>query len=315
MVQKKVDATQVDITVGLPSVNVLLGDAPTPFVSWYFDATVSPQQGVAIPPATGIPSLDGIWNGPGPGSYLTDVGFGFVYNGPTYQQGFAIETLGAITPGSLYTAGVYPGVSLTGGAGGGATANITVAGGIVTSVVLVDGGFDYKVGDVLSALAVDIGGTGSGFSIPVFTLVPRDFVVWGLNTLEIELNVLPASAISYLQPSISLRDIDDDGYTFGIVWNSNIDPSNIVRMFVQRWIGGQGTEVRTTASFDHGGNLTKVKLVDNGTDLVFYLNDVVFETQTGNTLLPPDFDMNRLERIRMSSNTGERWYTAHILGT
>lgn len=82
----------------------------------------------------------------------------------------SIATLGAITGGSLYTDGTYLNVALTGGTGTGATADIIVAGGAVTSVTLVRGGKDYTVADALSAAAASIGGTGSGFSIPVATI-------------------------------------------------------------------------------------------------------------------------------------------------
>ena len=84
-----------------------------------------------------------------------------------------ITSFGAITGGSLYTAGTYNNVALTGGTGTGATANITVSGaGAVTTVTLVSGGIGYNVGDSLSAPAASIGGTGSGFSILVATVGP-----------------------------------------------------------------------------------------------------------------------------------------------
>ena len=78
-----------------------------------------------------------------------------------------VGALGTITGGSLYTTGTYGGVSLTGGTGSGATANITVSGGTVTAVTVLNPGVGYVVGDVLSALAASIGGTGAGFSIPI----------------------------------------------------------------------------------------------------------------------------------------------------
>jgi len=84
----------------------------------------------------------------------------------------AIATLGSITAGTLYTNGVYTDVPLTGGAGLGATADITVSGGSVTACILDDGGSGYVVGNTLTALAANIGGTGSGFSIPVATIIP-----------------------------------------------------------------------------------------------------------------------------------------------
>ena len=79
----------------------------------------------------------------------------------------AISNTGTITGGSSYTAGVYPNVPLTGGQGSGATATITVAGGVVTNVALTNGGNFYTVGNTLTAASSYIGGTGSGFSVPV----------------------------------------------------------------------------------------------------------------------------------------------------
>jgi len=61
--------------------------------------------------------------------------------------------------GTLYTNGTYLAQPLTGGTGTGATADITVAGGIVTSVVIVNRGQNYTVGNILSA-SIPV---GSGF--------------------------------------------------------------------------------------------------------------------------------------------------------
>lgn len=91
--------------------------------------------------------------------YPTAGVYGYTLNGIT-----ATNTLVA---GTLYTAGTYTGVNLTGGAGTGAKATIVVSGGGVTSVTITTAGNGYVVGDVLSASSVNIGGTGSGFSIRV----------------------------------------------------------------------------------------------------------------------------------------------------
>ena len=69
--------------------------------------------------------------------------------------------------GTLYTNGTYLARPLTGGTGTGATADITVAGGIVTSVVIVNRGQNYTVGNILSA-SIPV---GSGFQITVNTLM------------------------------------------------------------------------------------------------------------------------------------------------
>lgn len=81
-----------------------------------------------------------------------------------------IATLGSITGGSSYTNGTYTNVSLTGGTGSGAKAAITVSGGAVTAVVLTERGEGYTASDTLSAAAANIGGTGSGFSVPAATV-------------------------------------------------------------------------------------------------------------------------------------------------
>jgi len=85
--------------------------------------------------------------------------YGYTLNG--------ITALNTLVNGTLYTTGTYTGVTLTGGTGTGAKATIVVSGGNVTSVTVTTAGNGYVVGDVLSASAVNIGGTGSGFTITV----------------------------------------------------------------------------------------------------------------------------------------------------
>lgn len=75
---------------------------------------------------------------------------------------------GTIAGGTLYTDGYYSEVSLTGGTGTGATADIIVSGGSVTVVKPISqGNGAYIVGDILSASAASIGGTGSGFTFTI----------------------------------------------------------------------------------------------------------------------------------------------------
>lgn len=90
----------------------------------------------------------------------------------------AIATLGAITAGSSYTNGTYFNVPLTGGSGSGATAKIVVSGGVVTAVTLQNPGVYYAVGNTLSCANTSIGGTGSGFSIPVSTVSNANGITW-----------------------------------------------------------------------------------------------------------------------------------------
>jgi hypothetical protein len=68
------------------------------------------------------------------------------------------------TAGAGYTNGVYPAVPLVNVSsfGADATANVTVAGGIITAFAIQDGGTGYKIGDTLT-LDTTIVGAGAGF--------------------------------------------------------------------------------------------------------------------------------------------------------
>lgn len=88
------------------------------------------------------------------------------------NMGWEINAVGGanaftLTAGSSYTNGTYTNTALTGGSGTGAYATITVAGGIVTNVVITAHGKNYKVGDILSATIP----AGSGFNITLTTLM------------------------------------------------------------------------------------------------------------------------------------------------
>ena len=103
-------------------------------------------------------------------SNLTAVGTFALLNNTTN-----VATLGTITGGSAYTNGTYTGVVMTLSSGSTATtyptATIVVSGGAVTSVTLTSNGVGFKdTTTVLTAPAASIGGTGSGFSVPVASL-------------------------------------------------------------------------------------------------------------------------------------------------
>jgi hypothetical protein len=69
--------------------------------------------------------------------------------------------------GTGYTNGTYVANALTGGTGTGATATLTIAGGIVTTVVIQNPGYGYVSGDVLSSSGI---GGGSGFTLTLTTM-------------------------------------------------------------------------------------------------------------------------------------------------
>jgi len=85
-----------------------------------------------------------------------------------------VTALGAITGGSGYVNGTYYNRPLTGGSGTGATADIVVSGGAVTSVTLTNGGVNYTVGNTLTA---SISG-GTSFSVPIATIGNSNGRTW-----------------------------------------------------------------------------------------------------------------------------------------
>jgi hypothetical protein len=82
-----------------------------------------------------------------------------------------IATLGTPTGGSGYTNGTYNNVLLQGGSGSGATANITVAGNVVTAVEVANSGSGYQAGNTLTATITG----GTGFSVQVATVAPSAY--------------------------------------------------------------------------------------------------------------------------------------------
>jgi hypothetical protein len=86
--------------------------------------------------------------------------------------------------GSGYVDGNYLAVPFTSvsSAGSGGTADVTVAGGIITAVEISDPGDGYKIGDVLTILNSNLGGTGSGFLWTVIRVT---------DSLDAEFNMPP----------------------------------------------------------------------------------------------------------------------------
>jgi len=139
------------------------------------------------PTSTGIPKYYALFGsqygnindmslilGPTPDQNYT-VEMHYYYYPPTIVQG-QITGTGSLNGGSLYTNGVYQNVSLTGGSGANATADIVIAGGVVTSCSLRFGGNFYIVGDILSCSS--LGSTGSGFSITVAAITNTAGTSW-----------------------------------------------------------------------------------------------------------------------------------------
>jgi hypothetical protein len=148
----------------------------------------------------------------------------FYYYPESIIQG-ALKTFGAITAGSSYTNGTYNNVALTNvtGSGSTATANIVVSGGAVTSVTINNPGCKYVVGNSLSALAADIGGTGSGFAIAVATVGNAAGTTWlGDNFDSALLNGTMMEAITYMKGEKDMVDLYQNRYVQAIASLKNL---------------------------------------------------------------------------------------------
>lgn len=81
-----------------------------------------------------------------------------------------VATYGTVVAGTGYVNGTYENVPMSGGTGTGALATVVVASTVVSTVTMTYGGNGYTAGDSLTANNTYIGGTGSGFSVPVATV-------------------------------------------------------------------------------------------------------------------------------------------------
>lgn len=100
-----------------------------------------------------------------------------------YESRGSIFSIGSITGGTGYDgggSGTFASIALTGGSGVGATANITVASGVVTKVLMNNWGKGYVSSDNLSATTIGSAG-GSGLIVPVSTLITFACVFDGQN--------------------------------------------------------------------------------------------------------------------------------------
>ena len=177
------------------------------------------RQAYPIPTDTGLPRYYALF-----GAQSNDVNELTFILGPTPDATYGVElhyyyypqsivqspiaTVGTITGGSAYTTGTYFDVPLTGGTGSGALATVTVAGGAVTAVTITNGGTQYTVGDVLSALSSSIGGTGSSFSVPVATVTNSSGTTWlGDNFDSVLLYASLVEAYTYMKGEADMMQL------------------------------------------------------------------------------------------------------------
>ena len=126
--------------------------------------------------------------------------FPFPINAGTEINASGGANLFTLTAGSGYTNGTYSDVAMTGGTGTGAQATITVAGGIVTAVVITANGTGYTVGDELTYA---LPGGGSSFKITL-TYVMNFVSLW---QHEFGTNEIKGSQVNAIESFFETSDL------------------------------------------------------------------------------------------------------------
>lgn len=127
-----------------------------------------------------------------------------------------------VAGGTGYVSATYTAVPLTGGTGSGATADITVAGGIVTIVTLDNPGTGYTLNDTLSASNTNLGGSGSGFAFGA------DQVATAFDPLDI------ATKSSSADPIVAVQAIHGVLWLIGQMTSEVWAPSGAADFYFQR---------------------------------------------------------------------------------
>jgi len=181
--------------------------------------------------------------------------------------------------GSSYTDGVYNYFSMFDGSGSGATATITVASGIVTSVVIQDPGSGYEVGDILTAL---LPGGGSGFQYTITEVVNNVSLFQHEIGVDAVQNGLATAIESYFETN-------DLGWVSG-------GPSQPAMMGENRWLRVE----RVEPDFIQSGDMTCYVVGPPYADEASKVSDpYVFSPNTGKIDMR---EQRREARLRFVSN-------------
>lgn len=199
------------------------------------------------------------------------------------------------TNGSYPVSGTYPFVPVTGGAGSGMTATVGVSGNAVTTFIIRNPGTGYRVGDLLSVNASDVGGTGSGFQ---FTWNGADTPI-GWNTgLFIEGT---QTGIDILEAYTQAILLGIDPTSSKIAWGAGT--------YINYDITAGGTAQQTTSS-GQGGLLAATNSTSNGWAWLKYTGLTGTTPTTQSTL--PACDSSHEGMIRSITDGNSTTFNAAI---
>jgi hypothetical protein len=195
--QESTSLQRVDLPIALLNdaqyASISVKNTPSSFAFGLYDDGSYPWRNITLWPIPTVPTQVALW--------LRQPLIDLTNN--------SISQLSNLQGGSGYTNGVYSGIALYGGQGSGATANITVAGGSVTVVTLVNPGQDYATYDSLTQypLFEDTPtsnppaplGNGTGFTIQVASTQ---------SALDAPINYPPGYTDAFVY-NLALRIADD----------------------------------------------------------------------------------------------------------
>ena len=196
--------------------------------------------------------------------------------------------------GSGYTNGTYNNKVLTGGSGTGATANITVLGGVVTAVVINSHGTGYAVGNTLTTTIAG----GAGFVLTVTTLmnfvslfqneIGTDKVV-GTTALAIE-SYFETNDLGWVSGGPSQPSAVGDNRGLRL---ERVEPDFVQSGVMELYVTGRPfaqSEDRTSAAYPFGPDTNKIDMREQRRELrlKFVSNVSGGDYQLGRVLLDAD---------------------------
>jgi len=228
--------------------------------------------------------------------------FSEVFHYPV-NAGNEVNTTGAVNlftltnAGSSYTNGTYTLTSLTGGTGTGAKATITVAGGVVTTVVITTRGSGYTVGDTLSASLP----AGSGFQITL-TYVMSYVSLWqheigtdavqGVSANAIE-SYFETNDLGLVSGGPSQPSLVGDNYWLHL---ERVEPDFLMTGEMELYVTGRSfaqADDKTSSAYVFNPDTTKIDMREQRRELRLKF---VSNVQGGNY---------QLGRLLLDANTGD----------
>jgi hypothetical protein len=226
--------------------------------------------------------------------YFSQV-FRFPVNaGTEINETGTLATVSIANPGSGYTNGTYNYKPLTGGSGTGATANIVVTLGAVTSVTINAHGSGYEVGDTLSA---SIPG-GSAFQLNV-DHVTGTVTLWQHETGR---NAINGTEVLAIESSFQTNDLGwvSGGPSQSVAVGENrwihldrVEPDFLMTGEMEMYVTGRPfaqSDDNTTGPYVFDENTNKIDLREQRRELrlTFKSNVVDGDYQTGKIIVDAD---------------------------